>query len=53
MEKVKLNYARDILASVENEKLADPVAAMYKSGRTILRHGPDVYQRKIEKNSII
>ena len=39
MEKVKLNYARDILASVENEKLADPVAAMYKSGRTILRHG--------------
>ena len=39
MEKVKLDYAREILASVKNEKLMDPVAEIYKSGRTILRHG--------------
>lgn len=39
MEQIKQNYAKDILACVENEKLSDPVSLMYKSGRTILKHG--------------
>ncbi|XCP86088.1 amidohydrolase family protein [Roseburia hominis] len=39
MERIKLDYARDILAGVKDDKLVDPVAQMYKSGRTIIKNG--------------